>query len=463
MIKREMSGKAMLLMSFAAFGIQFGSALQAANMSSIYKYLGANVSNIAFLWIGAPLIGLLAQPIIGFMSDRSWFRFLPGKFGRRQPYILMYGILGCISLFLMPNSSCLLMAFVLMWVLDLSNNGATEPYRAMIGDVAPKKQMTKAFAIYTVLASLGASLAALLPWIMINVFGLTGESAGSDIPLSIKLAFYIGSFSFIFFTCITIFSTQEYPPEDMDAFLAEKRELRKINPFVRFGRATKEICYKVTHMPPVLMDFWIPQLFIWCALFCFWVYFGIGIAQNVYGLPPGAVVKGNALFSTELMKGAAWCGVCFATYQIVSFISSFFLPAIAKRTGGKAAYGLTLIAGSIGMLSAYFIHNSFFMVLCMIGVGITWAGIMTMPYSIIAHEISQEELGVYMGLFNITICIPQIICSLTLGIIAKDIFHNRAMDIVFLGGILMFIGALLMIRLQFRDNKRAKKTEVPAG
>ncbi len=459
MTKKEVSFKSMMLMTIAAFGLQFGSILQMSNMSAIYKYLGANVNDMAYLWIAAPLIGLLAQPIIGFMSDRSWCKFLPKRYGRRQPYIFYYAVLGFFGILILPNSTTLLMAFLLLWVMDLSTNGAQEPLRAMIGDMTTKKQMTKTFAYYTIFASLGATLAALLPWIMIHIFGFSDASSGEGIPLPIKLTFYIGACAFLFFTCITIFTTKEYPPEDMEAFLAEKKELRKVNVVVRFSNATKDICYKIIHMPPVIKDFWVPQLFIWFGLFCMWVYFGIGVAQNVYGLPPGADVQGNVLFSTELMKGAAWCGICFATYQIFSFIFSFFLPSIAKKTGGKAAYGLSLVCGSLGLIGAFFIHDEYLLILCMIGVGMAWAGVMTMPYSIIAHEISQKELGVYMGLFNITICIPQILCALLLGIIAEDVFHNRAMEIVLLGGVMMLIGALLMIRLQFRDNRIAKKAQ----
>ena len=457
MIKTEMKMKSMLLMTIAAFGLQFGSLLLFSNMSAIYKYLGANVSDLSYLWIGAPLIGLLAQPIIGYLSDQKWCKFLPKKYGRRQPYIFWYAVLGFCAILILPNSTCLLMAVVLMWVMDLSTNGAQEPLRAMIGDLTPKKQMTKVFAYYTIFASLGATIAALLPWILLHIFGLSDASSGNAIPLPIKITFYIGAFSFIFFTCITIFTTPENPPEDMDAYLAEQKELQKINVISRLYNGTKDICYKTIHLPPVIRQFWIPQLFIWFGLFAFWVYFSVGVAQNVYGLPPGAVMKAHPLYSAELMKGAAWTGVCFATYQIFSFIFSFFIPSIARKAGGKATYGICLIAGSIGMISSYFIHDQYLLIFCMIGVGMAWGGIMTMPYSIIAHEISQEELGVYMGLFNITICIPQIICALVLGLIAEYFFHDRAMELVLLGGITILIGAIMMIRLQLKDNKRARK------
>ncbi len=457
MVRKDLSLKGMLLMTIAAFGLQFGSILQMSNMSAIYKFLGADVNDMAYLWIAAPLIGLIAQPIIGFMSDRTWFKFIPGRRGRRQPYIFYYAIIGFFGIMILPNSTCLLMAFLLLWVMDLSTNGAQEPLRAMIGDMTNEKQMTKTFAYYTIFASLGATLAAIMPWVMQHIIGLSDVSTNGEIPLPIRLTFHIGAFAFLGFTCITIFTTKEYPPEDMDAFLAERAELKKINPFVRFGTATKTMFYEVTHMPRVIQEFWIPQLFIWFGLFCMWVYFSLGIAQNVYGLPPGADVKSNPIFSQELTSGATWCGICFATYQIVSFIYCFFLPSIAKKTGGKAAYGLSLIAGGIGLVCAYFIHDAYALIACMVGVGMAWGGIMTMPYSIIASEISQKELGMYMGLFNITICIPQIICSLLLGIISEDLFHNNAMEIVCLGGITIIIGALLMIRLQLKDNRRARK------
>ena len=459
MIQKEMNIRPMMNMTLAAFGIQFGSALQMANMSTIYKYLGANVDNMAFLWLAAPITGLLAQPIIGFMSDKSWLKFLPGRFGRRQPYILFYSILAFISLILMPNSINLVMAAILLWVLGLSNNGATEPFRAMIGDITPAKQMTKAFAIQTALACSGAMLAALLPWIMINVFGLTGDSTGGDIPISIKLAFYIGACSFLFFVCWSIFSTKEYPPENMDDFLAEKE--KNMGPILmKIGKGTKELGMHIINMPQVVKDFWIPQFFLWFGLFCMWIYFGIGIAQNIYGLPAGVVVKGNAVFSSDLMSGAAWCGVCFAAYQCVGFVFSFFLPSLARKIGEKAAYGLTLFAGAIGLSCAVLVHNEYLLILCMVGVGITWAGVMTMPYSIIAREVAQKELGVYMGLFNMTITIPQIFCALALAFIARDFFHNSAMEIVCLGGCMMFVAGLLMLRLQWRDNRKARKAQV---
>ncbi|PHQ78602.1 MAG: hypothetical protein COB66_08575 [Coxiella sp. (in: Bacteria)] len=219
--------------------------------------------------------------------------------------------------------------------------------------------------------------------------------------------------------------------------------------------ALKELINNIIHMPRVIRIFWIPQLFTWFGLFSMWLYFGLGIAQNIYGLPPSAVIQGHPLFSRELMKGVAWGGICFATYQGVSCLFAFLLPTIARRIGGKTTYGLTLVMGGIGLVGALFVRSPDLLLVCMVGVGIAWAGIMTMPYSIIAAAISQRKRGVYMGIFNITITVPQIICALVLSVITQYFFHNHAMNLVGLGGACMLAGGCLMVLIQWRETAKS--------
>ena len=455
MKRKELNFKQLISLTFAAFGIQFGSALQMANMSSIYKYLGANVDNLAFLWLAAPLTGLLIQPVIGMMSDKTWCRFL-GRWSRRSPYILGWAFIAMVVLFLMPNSGSLFMAAGLLWFMDSANNGATESFRSLIGDKTPRKQRTRAFALQTIFATAGAAIAALLPWAMIHIFGInpSGDAQGA-IPLPIRMAFYIGGAAFFLSVLWTVLSTPEDPPEDLEKWKLEKEKNR--GPLLKkISGGAKEMVENIINMPPVIKEFYPVQLFNWMGMFCMWLFFGIGISQNVFHLPPGAAISGHPLLSLELEKGVAWCGMAFATYQVVAFIYSFFIPELARKFGGRGTHGISLICGGIGMMSALFIRSQWPILLCMIGVGITWGSIMTIPYAMISAEVPKKKLGVYMGLFNITITLPQIICALLLGFVSRKIFHNHAMEVVFFGGILLFIAGILMIRLQIRHDRNRK-------
>lgn len=452
--KVSMAGK--INLTFAAFGIQFGSALQMANMSSIYKYLGANVNNLAFLWLAAPITGLLAQPIFGLLSDRTWVRFL-GKMSRRAPYMLGWATVAMISMFIMPHSASLAMAAILLWMLDLSQNGATETFRAMLGDNTPDEQKTKIFALQTIFATGGATIAALLPWIMLNVFGIKKTfDTTAGIPIAIEISFYIGGVAFFLAVIWTVLTTKEATPE----FALEPREEREVaggSLISKIFGIFKELTMNIVHMPDVIKEFYPVQLFNWMGMFCMWLFFGVGIAQNIYKLPAGAKISGHPALSVYLEKGVAWCGVAFATYQIAAFLFSFFIPRIEKKIGGRGTHGIALICGGIGLMAALFIHNKYALLLCMVGVGITWGSIMTIPYSIIAAEVPKKKLGVYMGLFNMTITIPQIICALLLGFISRDVFHDHAMEIVFTGGVFLLIAGILMWRLQIRRNRRERQ------
>jgi maltose/moltooligosaccharide transporter len=460
MKKKAPNTRQMFNLTFAAFGIQFGSALQMANMSSIYKFLGANVNDLGFLWLAAPVTGLVIQPLFGFLSDRTGF-WIGNRWFRRSPYMLAWAAVAFVSMFLMPNSVNLLMAALLLWGMDSSQNGATETFRAMLGDSVTRAEKTRTFAVQTFFATGGAAIAAALPWIMTTVFGMTGDSGGSQVPAAIHAAFYIGGTAFFVCVVYTILTTPEVPPENLEEFLEEKRKRREAPGGVlrSIGGGFATAFHEVMHLPRVIREFFPVQLFCWIGLFCMWIYFGMGIAQQIFGLPPGAKVSGNHLYSVELQKGTAWCGLAFSLYQIVAFLYSTRIARVADRIGGRATHGVSLILGGLALMVALFIYNQYILLLCMIGVGITWGSIMTIPYALIAQEVPESKLGFYMGLFNITITVPQIICALALGLIAREVFANNAMQIVFMGGAFLVIAGLLMLRLQRKFNQRTSEAE----
>ena len=291
-------------MSFGFLGIQFGWGLQMANMSAIYEYLGAKPEEIPILWLAAPLTGLVVQPIIGSMSDRTW-----GPLGRRRPYFLVGAILSSLALILMPNSSALWMAAGLLWILDASINISMEPFRAFVADLLPEEQRTSGFAMQSLFIGLGAVVASALPWMMTNLFGIaSGGEGGQAIPLAVKLSFYVGAGAFFLAVMWTIFTTREYPPEDMEAFRAKKKE------GAGFVGGAKEILSAIGQMPTTMKQLAPVQMFTWLGLFCMWLYFPVAVARSVFGAPDQT--------SPLYQQGVEWAGICFAVYSAVTFVLS---------------------------------------------------------------------------------------------------------------------------------------------
>jgi maltose/moltooligosaccharide transporter len=401
-------------MSFGFLGIQFGWALQMANMSAIYEYLGADAHQIPMLWLAAPLTGLVVQPIIGHMSDHTWNRL-----GRRRPYFLVGALLASVALVAMPNVSALWMAAGLLWVMDASINISMEPFRAFVADLVPPEQRTRGFAMQALFIGLGAVIASMLPWLLYHVFPIEAGTAGASIPTAVTLAFYAGAVVFLAAVLWTIVTTREHPPDDMAAFerrLAEKSGL---------GAGAAEILHDVLAMPQTMRRLAWVQVFTWLGLFCMWLYFGVAVARNVFGGTPG---------TPAYAQGIAWAGNCFAVYSAVCFVFSFALPAIARRLGRRLTHGLCLAMGAIGLLSVALVSSKYALLLSMVGVGVAWASTLSMPYSILAGVLPPEKTGIYMGIFNFFIVIPEILAALVFGTVMEKFLTEESVLVQVVGG-----------------------------
>jgi len=420
-------------MSFGFLGIQFGWGLQMANMSAIYEYLGAQPDEIPMLWLAAPLTGLLVQPLIGTMSDRTW-----GPLGRRRPYFLVGAILSSIALVLMPNSSALWMAAGLLWILDASINVSMEPFRAFVADLLPDDQRTEGFAMQSLFIGLGAVVASALPWLFTNVGGVASEP-GHAIPLTVRFSFYVGAVAFLGAVLWTIASTKEYPPEDMEAFRQAKAQRTGL------GGTLREIGEAIAEMPAAMRQLAPVQICTWFGLFCMWLYFPVAVARNVMGAPDES--------SRLYREGVEWAGLCFAMYSAVCFGFSFALPKIARALGRKTTHALCLLAGALGLLSVAFIHDKHWLLLSMTGVGIAWASILSMPYAMLSASLPAARTGVYMGIFNFFIVIPEILASLGFGWVMLHLLHNDRMSAVVAGGAFLVLAALLVLRVQDRGDR----------
>jgi maltose/moltooligosaccharide transporter len=409
-------------MSFGFLGIQFGWGLQMANMSPIYAKLGANPDEIAFLWLAAPVTGLIVQPIIGSMSDRTWNRL-----GRRRPFFLVGAILSSMALLLMPNSSTIWMAAGLLWVLDASINISMEPFRAFVADKLSDEQRTTGFVMQSFFIGIGASIASSLPYLF-GWIGVTGSTA-SGIPLTVKYSFYIGAFVFLGAVLWTIITSSEYPPEDLADFEKRKKSSKSI------GHFFNEIVSALRAMPATMKQLAVVQLSTWLGLFCMWLFFGLATAKHVFG----ATSTQSKIFD----EGTAWGGVSFTVYSIVTFLVSFMLPGLAARTSRKFVHMVALLCGALGLVSVWFIHDKYILLLTMVGVGIAWASILSMPYAILSGALPPERMGLYMGIFNFFIVIPEIAAALTFKPIVRHIFNNSEAAVVVMGGVFLAIAALL--------------------
>ena len=416
-------------MSFGFLGIQFGWGLQMANMSAIYEYLGARPDQIPILWLAAPLTGLIVQPIIGHVSDRTW-----GPLGRRRPYFLMGAILSSAALAVMPNSSALWMAAGLLWILDASINISMEPFRAFVADLLPDEQRTQGFAMQSLFIGLGAIVASALPWIMRRLLNTGGTQETHAIPHTVRLSFYIGAVAFFVAVLWTIISTREYPPEDMDAFRRMKIEKSG------FARNTAEIFRSIAQMPQTMKQLAWVQVCTWLGLFCMWLYFPVAVARNVLAAPDQS--------SEIYTQGIEWAGICFAMYSAVCFVFSFALPAVVRLTNRKITHTICLLCGAAGLFSVAGIHSKEFLLLSMTGVGIAWASILAMPYAILAGSLPPQKTGIYMGIFNFFIVIPEILASLGLGWVMAHVLNNNRLAAVITGGVFLVLAAILMQRVQ---------------
>jgi maltose/moltooligosaccharide transporter len=429
-------------MSFGFFGIQFGFALQNANVSRIFQTLGADIDKIGFLWVAAPLTGLLVQPIIGYLSDRTWHP----RWGRRRPFFFIGAVFASFALFLMPQATMLWMAALLLWVLDASINISMEPFRAFVGDKLPSSQRTTGFATQTFFIGLGAVIASLLPYIFTNVFHMSNTAPAGQIGDSVKYSFYIGAIVFIASVLWTVLTTNEFPPENIETWEEEKLRTKGVM------KGLIEITKGIFSMPATMLQLAIVQFFTWFAFFSMWIYTTPAIAQNVYGTTDT---------TSKLFQDAGdWVGVMFTVYSAVSAITAFLLPLLAKRIGRKYTHMICLVIGGIGFFSLIFIKSHIFLLIPMVAVGLAWSSTLTVPYAILAGALPSNKMGFYMGVFNFFIVIPQLIASAILGFVIKDLFHGQGIYALVIGGISMIIGGFLNFIVKDKDVPAAEVMEL---
>ncbi len=393
-------------MNVGFLGIQFGWGLQMANMSSIFEHLGASAHGIPILWLAAPLTGLIVQPIVGNLSDYTW-----GPLGRRRPYLLAGAILASLALILMPQSSSLWMAAGLLWLLDTSANVSMVPFRAFVGDLLPQEQRTQGFAMQSVMVGMGAISASSMPWLLNHLFKVDPTTnAIRLIPLTVELSFYLGAGLFLSTILWTIISTPERPPQNLDRF-AELKEARG-----GLGNSLRQILDALAHLPKTMLQLAGVQVFTWLGIFCFFIYFPPAVARNIFG----AVDLNSTLYNS----GIEWAGLCFAVFNAVCILFAFLLPLLARRISRKILHCLCLMSGGLGLISVEWIHQPWLLLLSMTGFGMAWASVQSIPYAILTHAIPTKQRGIYQGIFNFFIVLPEIGISLAFGWVMQSLLHD---------------------------------------
>ncbi|GAC1657310.1 MAG: MFS transporter [Gemmatimonadaceae bacterium] len=428
----------MFNMSFGFLGIQFGWGLQLANMSAVYERLGARSDQVPLLWLAAPVTGLLVQPFIGAMSDNTW-----GPLGRRRPYFLVGALLASTALFIMPTSTTLWMAAGLLWALDASVNISMEPFRAFVADKLDTTQRTAGFVMQSFFIGLGASMANALP-LVLSWAGVHGSTA-SGIPLSVKYSFQTGAAVFLAAVVWTIVTSGEHPPADMAAWEEARRTRHSVAHVVR------EVVTAIREMPDTMRQLAVVQVFSWLGLFCMWLFFVPMTARHVFGASDAR--------STLYTQGMEWGGLAFALYSVTCFVVAFALPKLAEKSSRKTVHAVSLACGATGLLSVALIHDKYVLLLTMVGVGIAWASILSMPYAILSTAIPARRMGVYMGVFNFFIVIPEIIASLAFGPMIRVLLGpdnpNAALFVVMFGGICLFAAAACVVLVHDTAEQRA--------
>lgn len=415
-------------MSFGFLGIQFGWGLQMANMSAIYEYLGATADQIPMLWLAAPLTGLIVQPIIGHVSDRTW----SPRFGRRRPFFLIGAVLSSLALIAMPHAGALWIAAGLLWILDASINISMEPFRAFVADLLPPHERTRGFAMQSIFIGLGAVIASAMPWMLTNWFGVAASAPGT-IPATVRLSFMVGAAAFFGAVLYTVLTTKERPPADLAAFEREKARSAGV------AAGAREILAAIRTMPATMRQLALVQVCTWLGLFCMWLYFSTAVARDVFG----ATDTTSPLYQ----EGVEWAGLCFGAYSAVCFAFSFFLPGMAARFGAKGTHAICLLAGAAGLGSVALIANPNYLMLSMVGVGIAWASTLSMPYALLSTSLPAGKTGIFMGIFNFFIVIPEIVASLGFGWVMNHLLDNNRMAAVVAGGAFMALAALLVLRV----------------
>jgi maltose/moltooligosaccharide transporter len=487
------------------FGIQIGFGLQNANTSRIFQTLGAEVDSLAILWIAAPLTGLIVQPIIGHFSDKTW-----GPLGRRRPYFLFGAIATTVALVFMPNAPVLWMAAATLWIMDAAINVTMEPFRAFVGDNLPEEQRATGYAMQSFFIGTGAVFASCLPW-MLSQIGIANTAPEGVVPDSVRISFYVGAAFMLTAVLWTVFSTKEYSPEQIDAFegaraapLAHEalrpasrylsgglgwlivgalaflavwfvrdqaaalpadvqdwrkavgKELYVLAGFVAgFGalqilvagmrRAARsngltEILDDMFGMPETMRGLAVVQFFSWFALFAMWIYTTAAVTAVHFG--------SSDTTSAAYNEGADWVGVLFGVYNGVAALVAFGLPVLARRIGKRGAHAVALAMGGFGLIGIFLIRDPQMLWLPMIGVGIAWASIVSMPYAILSSAVPGRKMGVYMGVFNIFIVVPQLVAATLLGLMLNALFQSQAIWALVVGGVSFFIAAAMSLRVK---------------
>jgi len=486
-------------MSFGFLGIQFGFALQNANVSRIFETLGANIDEIPILWIAAPVTGLIIQPIIGHMSDKTW-----NKLGRRKPYFLTGAILASLALFIMPNSPVLWMAAGMLWIMDASINVSMEPFRAFVGDMLPSEQRTIGFSMQSFFIGTGAIIASALPYVLTNWFGISNTAPAGEIPDSVKFSFYAGGLVFFLAVLWTVIRSKEYSPDEMVKFQSTEAATHArsndedfiphnkfykngitwiiigIIMFLSFyffiymdygigvffggitvfgfiqlivgyltqsGKKEKGIVVVINDlykMPKTMVQLAFVQFFSWFALFAMWIYTtSSAVTKHIYG----ATDTTSALYN----QGADWVGILMAVYNGFAAVMAFVLVWIAKKTSRKTVHMISLIFGGLGLASFYVIKDPNLLLISELAIGLAWASILAMPYAILTGSLPQNKLGVYMGIFNFFIVIPQITAAAILGFFVKYVFNDEAIYALLLGGASMIVAAIMVMFVDDKD------------
>ena len=484
-------------MCFGFLGIQFGFALQNANVSRIFQSLGASIDDLPLLWLAAPVTGLIVQPIIGYMSDRTW-----GRLGRRRPFFLAGALLASAALVIMPNSPYLWVAAGMLWVLDASINVSMEPFRALVGDMLPDRQRSLGYSMQSWFIGVGAVVASALPWVLANYFDVSNVAAPGELPESVKFAFYLGAIAFLGAVLWTVLSTREYPPEELAAFAGDVATEARTEPMARtpaqyrvagtawlvaglafaglvaalgwdkqlyvlgFGLATfgvlqfaaaarqqrgqtqgmlHNIVNDLHLMPRVMKQLAVVQFLSWFALFAMWIYTTAAVTEHHYGTTDTA----SALYN----EGANWVGVLFAAYNGFAALAALVIPKLTEKLGRRGAHLVGLWCGALGLVSIRFIDDPDLLLASMVGVGIAWASILSLPYAMLSRAVPPRKMGIYMGIFNFFIVIPQILAASVLGILVRTLFQGQGIDALVLGGALMFLAGLATLRVDDRESQ----------
>ncbi len=417
-------------LSFGFLGVQFGFALQNANASRILSNLGADLHSLSLFWLVAPAMGLLVQPIVGAASDKTWTRI-----GRRSPFILGGALLSMLAMFFMPNApfvitaggvGALIFGAVMLAVMDGSFNVTFQPFRALVADMTPEDQRNIGYSVQSFLINVGAVIGSSLPFILTAV-GVNNNPIEGEVASSVIWSFYIGGSLLLLSVLVTVFKTKEYPP----------KEFEKFNNITEADKAKNDGFFKLlSNIPKTMKQLAVVQLFSWFPLFLMWVFSTPAIAQHYWNTEIGD--SSSAAYN----EAGNWVGICFAAYSLYAALFSILMPYFIKLTSRKMVYAMALILGGLGYISMFFFHNQYMLLISMLGIGIAWASILSMPYAILSGSLPAKSMGIYMGLFNLTVVIPQIISGVFGGIILRGFFHEKAIFMLVFAGCIMLLGSI---------------------